>query len=108
MNLFFPFLYNKELLKKRRFAKVAGIISIPVLAASTAGAIYFRSEANKNFSAYRNAETIELAHQYYDKTLELDAFSYISGSLSLTSAFGIVWSAIRRENISDRMRKPLY
>ncbi|MFZ2339237.1 MAG: ankyrin repeat domain-containing protein [Bacteroidales bacterium] len=101
-------LYNKELLKKRRFNKVIGIISIPVLAAGTAGTIYFNSEAEKNYSSYKTAETMELARHYYDKTLEFDTYSYISGGLSLTSVFGIVYSAIKRENISDRMRKTLY
>lgn len=101
-------LYNKELLKKRNFAKVAGIVSVPLLAAGTAGTIYFRTEANKNYSAYRTAETMQLARQYYDKTLELDTYSYITGGISVTSIFGIVYSAIKRENISDRMRKTLY
>lgn len=101
-------LYNKELLKKRKFAKVTGILSIPLLAAGTAGTIYFRSEANKNYSAYKNAQTMEMARHYYDKTIELDTFSYISGSLSVTSVFGILYSAIKREKISDRMRKTLY
>jgi ankyrin repeat protein len=101
-------LYNKELLKKRRFNKVIGIISIPVLAAGTAGTIYFNSEAEKNYSSYKTAETMELARHYYDKTLEFDTYSYISGGLSLTSVFGIVYSAIKRESISDRMRKTLY
>jgi hypothetical protein len=101
-------LYNKELLKKRRFNKVMGIISIPVLAAGTAGTIYFNSEAEKNYSSYKTAETMELARHYYDKTLEFDTYSYISGGLSVTSLFGIVYSAIKRESISDRMRKTLY
>lgn len=101
-------LYNKELLKKRRFNKVMGIISIPVLAAGTAGIIYFNSEAEKNYSSYKTAETMELARHYYDKTLEFDTYSYISGGLSVTSLFGIVYSAIKRESISDRMRKTLY
>ncbi len=101
-------LYNKELLKKRRFNKVIGIISIPVLAAGTAGTIYFNSEAEKNYSSYRTAETMELARHYYDKTLEFDTYSYITGGLSVTSLFGIVYSAIKRESISDRMRKTLY
>lgn len=101
-------LYNKELLKKRRFNKVIGIISIPVLAAGTVGTIYFNSEAEKNYSSYKTAETMELARHYYDKTLEFDTYSYISGGLSLTSVFGIVYSAIKRESISDRMRKTLY
>lgn len=101
-------LYNKELLKKRKQAKVAGIISVPVFAVGTAGAVYFRSEANKNYSAYKNADTMEQARQYYDKTLELDMYSYISGGVSLTSLFGIVYSAIKKENITTRMRKTLY
>ena len=101
-------LYNKELLKKRKQAKVAGIISVPVFAVGTAGAVYFRSEANKNYSAYKNADTMEQARQYYDKTLELDMYFYISGGVSLTSLFGIVYSAIKKENITTRMRKTLY
>ncbi len=101
-------LYNKELLKKRRFNKVIGIISIPVLAAGTAGTIYFNSEADRNYSSYKTAETMELARHYYDKTLEFDTYSYISGGLSVTSLFGIVYSVIKKESISDRMRKTLY
>ena len=51
---------------------------------------------------------MEQARQYYDKTLELDMYSYISGGVSLTSLFGIVYSAIKKENITTRMRKTLY
>jgi len=100
--------YDKDLVKKRQFNKILRIISIPVFAISTAGAVYLRSEANNYYSSYKNAETIEMARQYYDKTMQYDTFTYISGGISLASAFGIIHSAIRQKSISNKMCKTLY
>ena len=100
--------YNKDLIKKKKFNKVTGIISIPMFAISTAGAAYFRSEANSFYSSYKTAETMEMAKHYYDKTNQFDTYTYISGGLSLATAFGIVHSAIRKKSISNKMRKTLY
>jgi ankyrin repeat protein len=100
--------YNKDLVKKRQFNKVAGIISIPIFAICTAGAIYFRTEADNYYSLYKNAETLELAEHYYDMTRQYDTYTYISGGVSLVSAFEIVYSAIRKKNISNKMSKTLY
>ena len=100
--------YNKDLVKKRQFNKIAGIISVPVFAICTAGTVYFRSEADNYYSSYKNAETIDIAKHYYDKTMQYDTYTYISGGLSLVSAFGIIRSAIRKKSISNKMRKTLY
>jgi ankyrin repeat protein len=100
--------YNKDLVKKRKLNRIAGFISVPFFAISTAGTIYFRSEANKYYSSYKNAETIEIAKNYYDKTMQYDTYTYISGGISIVSAFETVRSAIRNKSISDKMRKTLY
>lgn len=100
--------YNKDLVKKRQFNKIAGIISIPVFAICTAGTVYFRSEADNYYSSYKNAETIDIAKHYYDKTQQYDTYTYISGGVSLVSAFGIIRSAIRKKSISNKMCKTLY
>jgi ankyrin repeat protein len=100
--------YNKDLVKKRQFNKIAGIISIPVFVICTAGTVYFRSEADNYYSSYKNAETIDIAKHYYDKTMQYDTYTYISGGVSLVSAFGIIRSAIRKKSISNKMCKTLY
>jgi ankyrin repeat protein len=100
--------YDKDLVKKRQFNKVLRIISIPVFAISAAGAVYLRSEADNYYSSYKNAETIEMAQHYYDKTMRYDTYTYISGGVSLASAFGIIHSAIRQKSISNKMCKTLY
>lgn len=100
--------YDKGLVKKRQFNKIAGIISVPVFAICVAGTAYFRSEADNYYSSYKNAETIDIAKHYYDKTMQYDTYTYISGGLSLGSAFGIIRSAIRKKSISNKMRKTFY
>ena len=100
--------YNKDLVKKRQVNKVLRIISIPVFAISTAGAVYLRSEADNYYSSYKSAETIEMAQHYYDKTMQYDTYTYISGGVSLASVFGIIHSAIRQKSISNKMCKTLY
>lgn len=100
--------YNKDLVRKRQLNKIAGFVSIPFFAICTAGTVYFRSEANNYYSSYKNAETIEVGKHYYDKTMQYDTYTYISGGVSLVSAFGIVRSAIRNKSISNKMRKTLY
>jgi hypothetical protein len=100
--------YDKDLVKKRQFNKVLRIISIPVFSISAAGAVFLRSEANNYYSSYKNAETIEMAQHYYDKTMQYDTYTYISGGVSLASVFGIIHSAIRQKSISNKMCKTLY
>jgi len=100
--------YNEELLRKRQFNNIMTFVSIPVFSLAAAGTFYVRAKANNYYSSYKNAETMEMAKHYYDKTMQFDAYTYISGGLSLTSAFGIVHSAIRRKSISNKMRKRLY
>jgi len=100
--------YDKGLLKRRQLNKIASIVSIPVFVICTVGTVYFRSEANNFFSSYKNAENIEIAKHFYNKTMQYDAFTYISGGVSLVSAFEIVHSAIRKKSISNKMRKTFY
>jgi ankyrin repeat protein len=100
--------YNKDLVKKRQFNKFLKIISIPVFAISAAGTAYLRSEANNYYSLYKNSESIDMAKHYYNKTMQYDTYTYISGGVSLASAFGIIHSAIRQKSISNRMCKILY
>ena len=100
--------YNKDLVKKRQFSKFLKIISFPVFAISAAGTAYLRSEANNYYSSYKHSESIDMAKHYYDKTMQYDTYTYISGGVSLASAFGIIHSTIRQKSISNRMYKTLY
>jgi hypothetical protein len=97
--------YNGELLRKRQLNNLMKIISIPVFTIATAGTIYLRTEANNHYSSYINAETREMAKHHYDMTTQFDTYTYISGGLSLTSAFGIVHLINRKKSISNKMRK---
>lgn len=100
--------YNEDLLRKRQFNKIMTLVSIPLFSIASAGTFYLRAKANNYYSSYKNAETIDMAKHYYDKTMQLDTYTYISGGLSITSAFGMVHSAIRKKSISNKMRKALY
>jgi hypothetical protein len=97
--------YDKELVRKRQFSKVVRIISIPVFALSSAGVTFLKSEANHNYSLSKTAETEEMAKVYYDKTTKLDRYTYISGGISLITAYSFIHSTIRKKNISNKMRK---
>ncbi len=100
--------YNNELVRKRQFNNIMRLVSIPVFSLAAAGTFYFRSKANNYYTSYKTAETMEMAKHYYDKTMQLDTYTYISGGLSFTSAFGIVHFANRKKSISNKMRKTLY
>jgi len=100
--------YSNDLVRKRQINKIMTIVSIPVFSLAAAGTFYFRSKANNYYTSYKTAETIEMAKHYYDKTMQFDTYTFISGGLSLTSAFGIVHFANRKKSISNIMRKPLY
>ena len=100
--------YDNNLVKKRQFNKTLGMISIPVLFLSSSGAALLKSKANNYYSLYQNAETIDIARQNYDKTLKYDRFTYISGGVSLISAYGILHSFIRKKSLNNSMYKLLY
>jgi ankyrin repeat protein len=100
--------YNADLVRKRQFNRVVKVISIPLFALSAASTAYLRFEANDYYSSYKHAETEEMAKYYYDKTTQYDTYTYISGGVSLASAFGFIHSAIRKRNISNKMCKTLY
>ena len=100
--------YNNEFVRKRQFNNIMMIVSIPVFSLAAAGTFYFRTRANNYYSSYKNAETLEMAKHYYDKTWQFDTYTYISGGLSFTSAFGIIHFANRKKSISNKMRKILY
>ncbi len=97
--------YDKELAKKRQFNKAVQIISIPAFALSTAYATYLKTQANHYYSLSKIAETEEIAKYYYDKTVRFDTFAYISGGISLVSAYGVIHSTIRKLSLSKKMVK---
>jgi len=97
--------YDKELAKKRQFNKMVQIISIPVFGLSTAYAVYLKTQANHYYSLSRIAETEVLAKYYYDKTVRFDTFAYISGGISLVSAYGFIHSTIKKLGLTKRMVK---
>lgn len=100
--------YNKELIKKRQFARTIQIISVPLFALSTAGAAYMKIEGNRYYSSYLNAETMDMARYYYDKAMQYDKNTYIFGGVSIVSLYGFIHSTISKKNITVRMRKTLY
>lgn len=100
--------YDNQLAKKRHLNKVLQIISVPVFALSTSAVMYMKSEADKNYSLSKIAETEELARIYYNKTKKFDTYTYISGGISLISVYGIINSAIKKRSIERRMLKTFY
>lgn len=100
--------YDNNLVKKRQYNKILGIISVPVFVLSSSGAALLKSKADGFYSLYKNAETFDIARQNYDKTLKFDRFTYISGGVSLISLYGIIHSAMRKKSINNRMYKFLY
>lgn len=101
----FDLLYNNSLVRKMKFNKALRIISVPLAVAASASFIYFRTEAEQNLSQSRIAETEQMAKELYDKSLVCDRNSYISGGLSLVSAYGFIQSSIRKKSITHKMRK---
>jgi ankyrin repeat protein len=97
--------YDGELAKKRQLNKIIQIISLPVFSISSAATFYFRSNANRSFSLYKNAETRELAYHYYEATNRLDKIVYVTGTISLASLYSFIHSTIRKKDISNKMRK---
>ncbi len=97
--------FDNQLARKRQFNKVLQIISVPVLALSAAYTTYLKIQANHYYSLSKIAETEEIAKRYYDKTVRFDTFSYISGGVSLVSAYGVIHSTIRKGSISKKMYK---
>jgi hypothetical protein len=100
--------YDEALIKKRQSNKIIKVISIPVLALGSSGFALLKSRADFYYSSYREAESIELARNYYDKTLQYDTFSYIAGGISLVSLYGIIHSIVRKKGIENRMYKVFY
>lgn len=100
--------YNKELLKKRKLNRIVRFISVPVFVLSTAGTVYLRAEADNYYSTYKNAETREIAKYNYDLTSQYDKYAYMTGGVSLVSAFEYIISTIRKKNLNNKIRKTLY
>lgn len=102
--------YDKKLIKKRQYNKVAHIISIPVFVLSAAGTAFLKSEADKYHSKYHSTygESQELAMHYYDQAKLYYTNMYISGGVSLISVSIFINSAIRKKSISNKMRKTEY
>lgn len=100
--------FDARLAKKRQFNNAIQILSIPLFVVSTASAVYLRSEADRYYSLSKVAESEQIARTYYDKTRMFDRNSYITGSVSLISAFGFIHSSIRKKILSGRMQKSFY
>lgn len=100
--------YNDKLLKQRKTNKVFQIISIPVFALSAAGTTFLRIEADGYYNKYKNADTQDTARNYYNKTREFDTYTYISGSVSFISLYGFIHSTVKRNSVTNKMRKTIY
>lgn len=96
--------YDPVLLHKRRTNIVIQKLAIPILAASAAGAFYLRSEADRNYALYKNAENIDDARFFYDNTNRYDTYALISISVSAVSVYAFVHSAIKRNRINDKLK----
>ena len=102
--------YDKKLINKRQFNKVIQIISIPVFVLSAASAVYLKSEGDYYHLKYHNTyvESQERAMHYYDQAKQYYTNMYISGGVSLTSVYSFIHTTIRKNSISNKMRKTEY
>jgi ankyrin repeat protein len=100
--------YDNKLVKQKNFSRILQIISVPVFAITAVSTTYLKSQANKNYSLSKTAETEELARYYYDRTTKYDTFSYLTGGISLSSVFGIIYSTIRKKSVNDQLYKMFF
>lgn len=100
--------YDEALVRKRQSSKIVKIISVPVLALGSTGFLLLKSRADFFYSSYLEAESIEIARRFYDKTIKFDTFSYVAGGVSVFSLYGIIHSMIRKKSIENRMFKVFY
>ncbi len=99
--------YDKVLAKKRQFNQVLQIVSIPIFIVSSSYVVHLKSQANHFYSLSKIAESEEMARVYYEKTTKFDRTAYISGGISLVSAFGIIRSVLKKKSISAQMYKTI-
>lgn len=100
--------FDNKLVKKRRFNKVVQLVAVPVFALSAYESFHVKSMADRYYNLSKTAETEELAKYYYDKTTRYDRNLYLTGGISLISAYSYIHSAIRKTNITRKMRKTFY
>ena len=99
--------YDKDLAKKRQFNQVIQIVSVPLFIVSGSYTVLLKSKANQYYSLSRIAESEEMAKVYYEKTRKYDSNAYISGGVSLVSAFNIIRSTLRKKSLSAKMYKTI-
>ena len=97
--------YDNILSRKRRSSRTMKFIAAPVSVIGAASFAYLRSEADHYYSVSGIAETERIARNYYDKATRLDKLSYVSGGISLISAYAYIHSAIKKSIVSHKMRK---
>jgi hypothetical protein len=99
--------YDKILAKKRQLNQFLQIVSIPVFIVTSSYAVHSKAQANHFYSLSKIAESEEVARIYYEKTTKFDRATYISGGISLVSAFEIIRSVMRKKSISAKMYKTI-
>ncbi len=99
---------DEELVKRRKTATIIQIVSIPAFVLSTAGTVYFKSEADNYYSLHQNALTTTIADYNYDKTSQYDTYTYIAGGVAIVSLYSFIHSTIVKRKTSKRMSQPLY
>ena len=83
------------------------IVSVPLFIVSGSYTVLLKSKANQYYSLSRIAESEEMAKVYYEKTRKYDSNAYISGGVSLVSAFNIIRSTLRKKSLSAKMYKTI-
>lgn len=100
--------FDNVLVKKRRFNKIVQLAAIPVFALSAFESFHFKAKADRYYNLSKTAETEEMAKYYYDKTTGYDRNIYLAGGISLISVYSYIHSAIRKKNITRKIRKTFY
>ena len=75
--------------RRRNADKLIQWIAVPFLAVGVASSVYFSLEAEDNYNKYKNAESMEEAQIYYDKTKQYDTYTMISVCVSLYPCTGL-------------------
>jgi len=97
--------FDQDLLKQKKNWSTIRWIAIPLATASLAATYYFYTEANDAWSNYQNATNNDDKRTYYDKTHQLDTYTYISGGVALVSSYFIVHASFKISSINKRLKK---
>lgn len=97
--------YDENLIVRRQINNNFQTVSIPVIVLSAVGAICFKSDADHFYSLSKIAESEKMARVFYNKGRRYDAFTYISGGISIISVYTFIHSTFRKRIISLKMHK---